>query len=312
MQLGLDSYSYHLVFAWGGMDVFSFIRRAHEFGLAGATINMSNDFRYHLGNDGPAHLRKVRALAESLGLYLELFTRGTAPSHLEKSLHIAHALGCDVLRTHLDCGDINLIPARFTEATQQIRKVVPLCEQLGVRLAFENHEFETAAQCVQLVRDVGSEHVGLLLDTGNSMPIWEDPLDAMRAMLPHAVSSHFKDHTVIVENGAPRVIGLPIGRGDIDCAECFRILAGKDSPLTRINIEVCYGYSAPFRVPQERGHGAKLGEGAFKVQPHEGVWFLEPEPYERPTASREELVRRNERAVEESVAFMKTLKQRHG
>ena len=111
-----------------------------------------------------------------------------------------------------------------------------------------------------------SEYVGTHVDTGNSMFIWEEPIEAIRNMAPYAISTHFKDHTVIMVGGQPVVVGVPLGKGSIDCAEAFRILA-EQSPLERINIEVCYGYVAPFRLPEGEGHGAKLGRGSFRVQP---------------------------------------------
>ncbi len=33
----------------------------------------------------------------------------------------------------------------------------------------------------------------------------------------------------------------------------------------QLNIEVCYGYLAPFRIAQPKGYGAELGQGCFKV-----------------------------------------------
>ena len=111
-----------------------------------------------------------------------------------------------------------------------------------------------------------SEYVGTHVDTGNSMLMWEEPIAAIRNMAPYAISTHFKDHTVIMVGGQPVVVGVPLGKGSIDCAEAFRILA-EQSPLERINIEVCYGYVAPIRLPEGAGHGAKLGQGSFRVQP---------------------------------------------
>ena len=88
----------------------------------------------------------------------------------------------------------------------------------------------------------------------------------IRHIAPYAMSTHFKDHMVVMAGGQPVVVGVPLGKGSIDCAEAFRILA-EHSPLERINIEVCYGYVAPFRLPEGEGHGAKLGQGSFRVQP---------------------------------------------
>lgn len=74
------------------------------------------------------------------------------------------------------------------------------------------------------------------------------------------------DHLVIKIDDTPMIVGVPLGTGAIDLNSCYRILAEK-TDLDRINIEVCYGYAAPFRVDATQGEGAVLGEGAFAVTP---------------------------------------------
>ena len=39
MKLGLETFSYHLAFSAGVMDVFSFIDRAAELGMEGVQLN---------------------------------------------------------------------------------------------------------------------------------------------------------------------------------------------------------------------------------------------------------------------------------
>jgi len=119
---------------------------------------------------------------------------------------------------------------------------------------------------MEVVRHVNSEYVGAHIDTGNSMMEWEDPVAAVKNMAPRAVSTHFKDHMVIMVNDQPMVVGVPLGKGSIDCAECFRILA-EQSPLERINIEVCYGYIAPFRVPEDKRLRRKIRAGLLPYPP---------------------------------------------
>ena len=51
MQLGLETFSYHLAFAYGKMDIFDFIKRTAEFELDGVEINMEGADLAHLGSD---------------------------------------------------------------------------------------------------------------------------------------------------------------------------------------------------------------------------------------------------------------------
>ena len=305
--LGLETFSYHKAFAFGTMNIFSFIERAHSLGLDGVQINVFGATWGHLGSNSRARLRDVRALTEDLGMFVEIDTNGTDPDHLADALGLCEAIGADVLRTYASFGGD--LAQELKQASRHLQQVVPICADLGIRIALENHEHETARDILAVVREVGSETVGVLVDTGNSMMVWEDPVEAVRTMAPHAVSTHFKDHVVIVEQGQPLVVGVPIGRRSMDCAECFRVLA--NSSLERINIEVCYGYSAPFRRPQEQGGGAKLGEGAFRVvQPPFDPSFVAPRSDQTSEAGRKQLLAWHEQAVVDSVAFVKELNRR--
>ena len=325
MLLGLESFSYHLAFGYGKMDIFDFIRKTVEFGLDGVEINVEGDDLAHLGSEDPGFLAEVRALTEAHDLYVELDTRDTNPQNLTRVLKICNALGAGRMRVFSSMGGD--VQAELGQAVKDFRQVLPLCTDYGIKIAYENHEFETSHDVLKVVREVDSEYVGTHVDTGNSMMVWEDPIEAITNMAPYAVSTHFKDHIVIMLNEQPMVVGVPLGTGSTNCAECFRILS-EQSPLERINIEVCYGYIAPFRLSEAEGYGGKLGEGAFRVYPPpydpavvapyvlrtlEDDLGLESFEWEklaeraRSEAEREELLALQEKAVVDSVSYVKKL-----
>ncbi len=325
MLLGLETFSYHLAFAYGKMDIFDFIQRTAELGLDGVQINVEGHDLAHLGSDDPGFLREVRAAIDSLGLFVELDTCDTNPGNLIRVLNICKALGADTMRVYSSVGGD--IQQELAQAIEDFRQVIPVCAEYGVRIAFENHEFESSHDVLEVVRKVNSEHVGAHIDTGNSMMVWEDPIDAIKAMAPHAVSTHFKDHAVIMLDNQPMIVGVPLGKGSIDLAEAYRILA-EESPLNRINIEVCYGYIAPFRLPQAEGYGARLDQGSFRIHqppydpsvvaPHilhylDGVAGLESYAWQdlaeipNSESERREIVTLQDQAVVESVAYVKRL-----
>jgi sugar phosphate isomerase/epimerase len=265
LKLGLESFSYHLALAAGTMDLPGFLQRCADLGLEGAALNAEGAGWGHLGGDDPPRVESLRGQAEDLGLYLELDVQGTAPKHLSAALALAAGLGAEVVRTYASVGGEP--GPELERAREDLRQVLPLCAQLGIRLALENHEYETSSQIVALVEALDSEWLGTHVDTGNSMMVWEDPVEAVAALAPRAYSSHFKDHVVAQGEREPLVVGVELGTGALDCARLCRLLLER-SKLERLNIEVCYGYSAPFRVPPELGGGARLGEGVFAV--HEG------------------------------------------
>ncbi len=325
MLLGLETFSYHLAFGYGKMDIFDFIRKTVEFGLDGVEINVEGDDLAHLGSEDPGFLAEVRALTEANNLYVELDTRDTNPLNLTRVLKICSALGADRMRVFSSMGGD--VQAELEQAVEDFREVLPLCADYGIKIAYENHEFETSHDVLKVVREVDSAYVGTHVDTGNSMMVWEDPIEAITNMAPYAVSTHFKDHIVIMLDEQPMVVGVPLGTGSTNCSECFRIL-DEQSPLERINIEVCYGYIAPFRLPEVEGYGGKLGEGAFRIYPPpydpavvapyvlrtleddlglESFEWHKLADRARSEAEREELIALQEKAVVDSVEYVKKL-----
>ena len=306
MQLGLESFSYHLAFTMGRMNIFDFIQRTALLGLEGIQINVVRGKNWgHLGGNDSIRLEKVRAMTQELGFFIEIDTRGTDPAHLSKALDVCHALGADVLRTYVSLGGD--LSNELRQARENIPSIVPKAEDLGIRIALENHEYETSNDMVNLLERIDSPQVGLLVDLGNSMMALEDPVAATNKMAPYAFSTHFKDH-IVINNGEPRVVGVPIGKGNIDIEACFRVLVKKSS-LTRINIEESYGYSAPFRIPQnKRGDLNRLGP-AFRrhPKPHDPA-VIAPYLFESiPSEGAEQYLVCQDLAVQHSVAQVKRI-----
>ena len=112
----------------------------------------------------------MRALTDELALYVELDTCDTNPQNLTRALDICRALGVDRLRVYSSVGGD--VKEELEQAVKDFRQVIPLCADYGVRIAYENHEYETSHDVLQVVREVDSEYVGTHVDTGNSMFIW--------------------------------------------------------------------------------------------------------------------------------------------
>ena len=293
MRLGLETESCHLLFQQAGMDIFSFIELTAELGLDGVQINVIPDLNLHpqwgtLDGNEPAYLGQVRFAIEAHGFFCEIDSRGTTLAELEPVLSVAKALGATLVRSYVRYPQ-NQFDADFLKSQiDEIRRVVPLLKKLGIRLALENHEFETSGEMIDFVRTVAEpEWVGLLCDTGNSMMAWEDPLTAIRAMAPYTFGVHFKDHTVVMNGvaqdglGLPVVCGVPLGEGSIDLVEAYRILV-EESTTENINLELCYPYCATFKRPPGTG-GVETFHGAFALkEPPFSNNVLEPMEYYYP------------------------------
>ena len=106
------------------------------------------------------------------------------------------------------------------------------------------------------------------------------------------------------------IAGVALGKGSIDCEACFRMLSD-DSPLERINIEVCYDYRAPFRRERSPSSDGRLGEGAFTLaeSPYEPSYIAPPQG-RRTKAEDLNMIGWQDQAVLDSVRDMKNVRAR--
>ena len=177
------------------------------------------------------------------------------------ALKIAIAIGADSIRIYVHTETFN--PA-MAQAISDIKKFVPLLKKHRIKLAVENHEYETADEIIALVKSVDSIWVGVHADIGNSMMAWEDPVESTRKLAPHTFTTHFKDHIVVMHDDEAVVCGVPIGEGSIDVDECFRILV-EESSVTRLTLETCFPYCDRFARPKGTG-GVSEFTGAFEIK----------------------------------------------
>ena len=301
------------------MDIFGFIEFAANRGLDGVQINVIPDHNLHpvwgaLGGDEEAHLARVKDALERNNLYCEVDTRGTTVEELAPVLRVAHALGAGVVRSYLryprDRYDATFMSSQIAE----VRCLLPLLRNYNIRLALENHEYETSTEMIGFVREVGDlSWVGLLCDTGNSMMAWEEPLTAIRAMAPYAFSTHLKDHAVINHDGQPMVCGMPLGRGSLDIDETVRILS--QYPSLHLNLESCFPYSATFKRPPGTGDADSF-HGAFAVVQapfasnvaSPGQYYY---PHQASPEALETLMECQRTELENSIALLKELRTKY-
>ena len=123
------------------------------------------------------------------------------------------------------------IDEQIDRAIRNFSSLMPVCEEVGLKLAFENHLDYRISEVVRVVQGVDSPYLGINFDTGNPVAVIEDPLVAARAAAPYAINSHLKDFRIqpATGTGEPRIFWTPLGRGDVPFDEILTILA-KDAP----------------------------------------------------------------------------------
>jgi sugar phosphate isomerase/epimerase len=83
-------------------------------------------------------------------------------------------------------------------------------------MAIENHKDHRIGERIDMVKRLGSEYVGLCLDTGNNIALLEDPMEVVKAFAPWAFSVHLKDAAVKESDNGFLLIDLPLGEGFLD------------------------------------------------------------------------------------------------
>jgi 3-oxoisoapionate decarboxylase len=162
-----------------------------------------------------ARLAAVRALADELGLTLEVGTRGTHPDHLARYLHVAQQLGAVLVRSMWTSGDDQPDP---TEAERRLRQALPAYEAAGVTLALETYEVVATADLVAVVETIASPQLGICLDPANTVARLEHPTEVVAAAGPYTRNWHVKDSGFTRSPGwvGFQYTGVPTGTGVLD------------------------------------------------------------------------------------------------
>lgn len=151
-----------------------------------------------------AELRDARDLAADLGLTIEIGTRGVEAGHLRNYLKLAQEFDARLVRTLTHSFESQ--PTQ-EQAEKWIREVLPEFEGQGITLGLENYEVHSCASLADLVRRLESRHVGICLDTTNSLGALEAPQRVVEVLAPLTVNVHVKDFVV---DRAPHMMGFVI------------------------------------------------------------------------------------------------------
>ena len=191
---------------------------------------------------------------------------------------------------------------------------MPILKQNRIKMAVENHEEETADELISVVEAVDSPWVGVHLDIGNGMMVWEDPITTCRKLAPYTYSTHFKDHSVVMHQDTPVVCGVPLTEGSIDLEECFKIIV-EQSQVTRVNLESCHPYCSGFKRPEGTGGWKQgfTGPFAIKEPPFDPAKVLPLDYYYPSRISAElleEMLVRQDEGVKKSIVEMHRLRDK--
>ncbi len=218
MRLGISSWTYPWAFGVHGfaappepLTLSGLLDRASALGVG--VVQIADNLPLHKLE--AAELRDARDQARSLGLTLELGTRGVEPAQLLHYLDLAVDFSAVLLRTLTHSPESK---PSLEQAEQWIRDVLPEFESAGVVLGLENYERHSCRDLAALVRRLESRHVGICLDTVNSLGALEPPECVAEILAPLTVNLHVKDFRIerVPQMMGFTVTGMPAGEGMLD------------------------------------------------------------------------------------------------
>jgi sugar phosphate isomerase/epimerase len=213
---------------------YQYLDYLHKIGIGMAQFSEGTLGVKPPGPPDEAELRKVRAYAESLGISLSAFSGrsicptssgfnaklGPAGQQIAQGLSIARILGASCMRVVLGSYRERPAIARHLESMIGVLKSVRgQIRDSGVKLALENHNADLQAREIKvLIEEVGTDILGVCIDSGNPVMIMEDPHLTLEVLGPYILTSHIRDSLVwrVPEGVAARWVNMGEGNVDID------------------------------------------------------------------------------------------------
>lgn len=214
MRFGISSYAYTWAIGIPGkmppipFDYYSLLKRAIELNVD--TIQIADNLPLHILNE--TKLVELKNICHKNGIQLEAGARGMTESNLEKYIRIADLVGSPILRFVIDgpefSPDLNLVVAI-------IKNVLPVLIENNITLALENYERFKAREFASIIERIGSNQIGICLDTVNSIGAAESIETVVQLLGPLTVNLHIKEFTIkrIYHKMGFHIEGLPVGEG---------------------------------------------------------------------------------------------------
>jgi len=232
MRLGLSSYTYN----WA-VGVPNFPQPKQPL-TAEALLQKAADQGVHLvqiADNLPLHalssaqLDALASRANELSVVVEVGAVGIASDHLERYLRLAVRFRSPLVRVVIDTPDSQ---PTLDEIVELLHQSLPAFTAAGVWLAIENHDRLPAASLAHVIERCRGHHLGICLDTANSLGCGEDVSTLLRTLGPWIINVHIKDYCArrLPHNKGFLIEGCPAGSGILDIPQLLSDIArfGRD------------------------------------------------------------------------------------
>jgi 3-oxoisoapionate decarboxylase len=233
----------------GFTDPLAFLNFCHDRGAAGIQIA--------LGSLSTEKARELRSTAEKHEMYVEGSIRPPKDKadveRFEKEIVTSKECGATVVRTVMlgtrryETFHAAKEYAAFAEQSlASLRLAEPVVAKHKVVLAVENHKDYRTDELIGVMKTISSEHVGVCVDTGNSIALLERPSETAELLAPWVRSCHLKDMGVEESPDGFLLAEIPLGAGFLDLKGIVGTLT-KAWPKLRLSLEMIT--RDPLRVP---------------------------------------------------------------
>jgi 3-oxoisoapionate decarboxylase len=214
MKPGISSYTYTWAVGVPGhepsepMDAFGLLQKAADYGLS--LVQIADNLPLHLLGKGG--LEKLRDMAFSKGVDIEVGGRGLTRESLGSYIDIAVILNARIIRYVIDGPGYK---PDIPEIISIVQEYVDRLEKNNITLAIENHDRLPSSTFLGIIRSINNPRVGICLDSVNSLGIAEGLESVVDNLASVTVNLHVKDFVIKrVSHGMGfTVVGTPAGKG---------------------------------------------------------------------------------------------------
>jgi sugar phosphate isomerase/epimerase len=203
------------------MTAFDLLGKARELGVGVVQYGPN----LPLDSLNPHEFLALVEQAEAWGISIEIGTQGLNDGNLRTQLTLAAKVRSRLLRTTTE-GPDGITPP-LEEMRKCVSEILPALVEHDVYLAIENGKVP-ARSLASVVSSANDSHVGVTLDTVNSLAIPEGTEHVTDALLKHARSVHVKDFAVTRQwhRMGFSVEGRPAGSGQLNVPDLLEKLSG--------------------------------------------------------------------------------------
>jgi len=211
MRLGLSSYSFGWAVGENRISAIDIINRAVEWDIKLVQLCNNLPADTFVGDN----LIELRKHAVAKGIDIEFGTQGSKPDHLRQMIVVAAFLNSPILRVVVD--GPNDHPST-EQVVARISQIQPALREMGITLAVENHDRFPTESLAWIMEELQCDHVGICLDTVNSLGIPEGPRHVVNTLAPYTVNLHLKDYVIrrVPSMQGFTVEGRAVGEGMLD------------------------------------------------------------------------------------------------